>query len=285
MKTRIFGKALIKIIIAIILLALPFAVPLYVTEFEVATLSSIFSLIFAILVGFFFATATTNYLNFQTYLADEGAYLISLYNLGKLVQPSAAKKLRDTIDAYYIAVLDYSLVDYIEKNRKEFKAIIDLVDTIEPTDDKKRRMAALSYMHEVKSNLIKVFRSIMFTAPCVIQRLHWFILIILAAILSLLLLSLRTGELLSSFVTGFMMLALYLILFLLREVDNNSFLEKQLACEDAQSIFEAIDKPRYYPETTFQKGWTKTPGVDYRLGVYKNYPYSMEKKIKFIRKK
>lgn len=284
MKKYTFKKILTKIIIPIVLLAIPFVVPYYIVEFDVSTLSSIFSLIFAILVGFFFATATTNYLNFQNYLADEGAYLISLYNLGKLVQPNVMKKLRDTIDAYYIAVLDYSLMEFAEKTRKEFQEVIDLLDTIEPTDDKKMRVAALSYMHETKSNLVKTFRSITFTSPCVIKGLHWFILIVLAVILSLLLLSLRTEEILSGIVTGFMILSLYLILFLLREVDNNNFLEEQLACEDAQSIFEAIGKPRYYPETTFLKGWTKVPSVDYRLGIYKNYPHSMEKKIKLVRK-
>jgi hypothetical protein len=281
---HIFRKIIIEVIVPILLLLLPFIIPLFTVTLDVQTLSSIFSLIFAILVGFFIATATTNYINFCSYLADEGAYLISLYNFAKLVKPNVAKKLSDAIDVYNIATLDFSLMEYAKKTEKEFQSIVDLIDTLEPADNKRKRIAALTLMHEVKFNLIKTLRSITFTAPRVVMGLHWFILIILTVILSFLLFSLRTEELLSYVVTSVMILSLYLILYLLYEIDSNKFLEKQLAYEDPQKIFQAIGKPRYYPETAFSRGHAKIPNETYRVGIYKNFPESMEKTIKLFRK-
>ncbi len=137
-----FQKITFKFFIPLALLIAPFFIPRFKVDFDIATISSIFSLVFAILVGFFIATATTNYLNFRAFLAEEGAYLISLYNLGKLVQPAIQKKLQQTIDSYLIATLDHSLSVYAEKTRHESQAIIDLIDTIEPHRGDKRRIAA-----------------------------------------------------------------------------------------------------------------------------------------------
>lgn len=281
----ILRKIFLKTLIPLGLFILAFIVPIYEVSFDISTLVTSASLLFAILLGFFIATATTNYMNFQTLLAEEGSGLIMLFNLGVLVQPSAREKIAEVIDSYAIATLDFSLTDYIYNTRKEFSEIIEVVDSLEPPDEQKRRIAALSYMHETKSNVLKARESITFTAPQVTSGNHWFIIIAITIVLTVLLFTLRDGNLLASVIVGLLTATLYLILLLLYEVDANTFLEEQLAYSDVQKIFWSIGRLPYYPAYAIKNGAVKEPKGEYRVGVYDNYPTSTKKTIKRVNRK
>jgi hypothetical protein len=54
-----------------------------------------------------------------------------------------------------------------------------------------------------------------------------------------------------------------------------------LAYENSQQVFSAIGKPKYYPAAAIKTGRVKPVGK-FRIGVYVNYPESMDKKIKII---
>src|SRR3990167_4156126 len=277
-------KIILWVLIPVILLLTALIVPLYKTDFDIPTIAMTVSLVFTILVGFFIATATTNYLNFNSYLADESAYLITIHNLGKLIQPSAEKKLGHAIDQYIIASLDFPLISYIKNTDKEFDEIIKIIDDLNPQDKKIKRTAALNYIQEIKNNLFQTRQSILLTAPRTTSKIHWVVLIMLTLLLGYLLLALRTGEIFSQIVIGIVLGALYLILTLLNEVDNDHFLEESVALEDVQNIFRVIGKLKYYPPHAFEKGYIKEPLENYRTAVYKNYPYSTEKKMVVVKK-
>ncbi|MEK7547387.1 MAG: hypothetical protein AAB540_00680, partial [Patescibacteria group bacterium] len=189
-------KVFVKFLVPAALLGLPFVVPVYAVGFDVATFATIFSVIFVILVGFFIAAATANYLSLQTHLAEENAYLIALFNLGVAVQPSMKKKLGDVIDVYLIAAVDYPLLEYASKTRKELHDVVDVVDSIEVKVSDPKVMVALDHLYEAKINLIRTLHSVAFSAPRVVYGIHWFILAALASTLVFLLFTLRTGEVL-----------------------------------------------------------------------------------------
>jgi len=278
-------KVFVKFLIPVVLFGLPFVVPVYAVGFDVSTFATIFSMIFVILVGFFIAAATANYLNLQSHLAEETAYLIALFSLGVSVQPSMKKKLGDVIDAYLIAAVDYPLLEYANKTRKELHDVIDVVDSIEVKVSDPKGMVALDHLYEAKISLIKTLHSVAFSAPRVVHRIHWVILTALASALVFLLFTLRTGEVLAGIVIGVLTISLYLVLILLHEVDNNDFLEDSLAYSDVQKVFEAIGKLKYYPETAFRRYGNDQLQLDkdYRVGIYKDYPKSMEKRIKIVK--
>lgn len=279
METQDFLK---KVLIPILLLFLSFLVPLYSFSWDVNTFMTLVSLVFAILIGFFIATATANYINLQIYLAEEGASLIILHNLAKLVQPSGGEKLAEKIDTYLIRCLDYPLGDFVRETGKEFNEIIASLDELEPQDSEKRRISALNYMHETKSNLMRTRELIAVTTPPIAGPIHWTILITLTAVIEILLLSLRTDELVSYVVTGTVTALLYCVLILFEELDDNTYLEKNMALEDAERVFVAIGKLPYYPETALKRRLVKGLKNEYRVGEYMNYRHSRDKNIRIV---
>jgi len=271
-----------KIIIPFLLVTAPFFLSVYHFTFDIPTLLTVVSLIFAILVGFFIATATTNYLRLQSLIVDEDSTLISIFHLTKIIQPSAISKMREVIDRYAISALDFELFDYVHKTQKEFGEVLSTIDELSPQDEK--GLELLGNIHDNRGEIVRARQEIAMVSKRVVTPLHWMVLIFLAVLLIFLLLALRDGHWVSSFITSILSLATYLVLVLLYEVDSNVFLEELLAYENSQQIFRAIGTMKYFPHHALKNQRIKAPEEDYRVGVFKDYPHSLEKEIKIIRK-
>ncbi|GEM_PF-854975 len=275
-------KFVLEIGIPIVLLAIPFFLPLYYFTFDISTLLTVVSLIFAILIGFFIATATTNYLRLQSLIADEDSSLISIFDLSKIVQLSEVPKMKEIIDRYATAALDFELTEYVEKTQKEFRDLLSSIDTLSPQDEK--GLELFGNLHDKKSQLVRIRQEITFVARRIVTLRHWIILVLLAILLISLLFSIRDGHWFLSSIVGSLSVATYLVLVLLHEVDSNVFLEEKLAYENTQQIFLALGTMKYIPHHAFQNKRVKEPEEDYRVGEFKDYPNSLEREIKVIRK-
>lgn len=274
-------KIIVKFIIPVVAFIIPFVVPSYHFAYS-QDLLNVISLLFVIILGFFIAAATSNYLNFQSCLAEENSALITIFNITKLVAPSSAEKIANLIDHYVIKTLDYKIGDYADYTQKDYDEIVKNIDKLKIDKKSLESSSLFSYMHEVKSNLLKVRQNVFQAARKVMYSTHWAILVLLALVIEFLLLSERDGGVFMSIIMGIVTVALYLALVLLYEVDSNIFLEEQLAYGDPQKVFEAIDKLPYYPEMAIKYHIIKNPGPKYRIGIYKNYPKSFEKTVKTI---
>ena len=272
-----------KIFLPFLIFFLPFFVPSYQVTFDVATLLTVISLLFAILVGFFIATATTNHVNLQGSIAEECGQLISMHNLGSLVRPTDRKKIAQAIDDYTISSMDFSLITYVDNTSQEVAKLIAVIDALNPPDSQPKRLSALNYLHETKSNWLRTRQLIATIAPRTIKSIHWFILVALTAILIFLLISIRGEQIMSDIVIGFLIVSSYLILVLLYEVDSDLFLEQQLNFIDNQRIFRAIGQPDYYPEIAIKQGRMRKLPARYRVGLpRKNGKF---RTIKFVNNK
>ncbi|MFA6353299.1 MAG: hypothetical protein WCW90_03670, partial [Candidatus Paceibacterota bacterium] len=119
-------KIIVRFIIPILAFGIPFVVPLYNFSYP-QDLLNVVSLLFVIILGFFIAAATSNYLNFQSCLAEENSALVTLFNIVKLVAPSSTKKIADLIDYYVIKTLDYEIGEYADHTQKEYDEIVEEV--------------------------------------------------------------------------------------------------------------------------------------------------------------
>ncbi len=273
---------ILKFLIPAAILFIVVATPAIKIE-EVGSLISLAVLLFAILAGFFIAATTTNYINFQSALAQEGSALIQLYNLGKLVSPSSEEKIKQIIDNYIIATLDFPIGEYVDKTDIEFGKLIEVIDSIEPDDDQKRRTACLGTMHSVKGSLYNFRQQVALCSLRVINPMHWTILVLLEISIITLLISLRSGSLLVTILVCILAVASHLVLVLLSEIDSNYFLERQLGFRDTHKLFVALGLVPYYPPTAFSLDYrVKKPTGQYRYGIYKDFPQSLEKDIRII---
>lgn len=278
-------KIIFRVIIPIGIVISAFLFPLFKIAEDIYWPMTISSLVFAILVGFFIATATTNFINFQSFLAQEAANIVALFNLFKIIKPSAEKEMADKIDRYAIATLGFTLTEYTDKTRVEFDDIIKTVDEIDAENAAGANLVALDHLYATKIGLLKNKASIVLVALRLAKGLHWLVLSLLAGVLVLLLFSLRADTYLLNLVIGVLSSTVYFILLLFYEIDGNIFLEEQVACRDIQIIFKGVGKLPFYP--SFALKWLKREDlpVRYRVGHYLDYPHSAAVKIKIINSK
>ncbi len=278
MKT--FKKSLLNYILPIIIVIVIFSVPLFSVSFDINTILTVISLIFAILVGFFVAASTTNYLNLQTFISEEDGSLINLYNLVKIVQPGALNTVREKIDYYVTKTLDFSIKDYVSKTQKEFKDIQKEIDNISPNDE--RGIALIPTLHDEKNILFKSRQKISLAAQNIVMASHWIILILLAALIVGLILSIRDGEILTNIIVAVLALSIYYILLLLYKIDSNIFLEELLAFQNSQIIFSELETLKYFPLEGVNNKKVRRLKEDYRVGIYKGIPGESEREIRII---
>lgn len=181
-----------------------------------------------------------------------------------------------------IAALDYGLLDYSEYTSGEVDALLNTIDEVTPT--KKHTESLIQNLHNIKVNIISIRQEMAVLIKRIVTARHWFILVSLAAIISVILLSLRSGNIITSSLIGLIMITLYQTLRLLHQIDSNLFLASQLAYEVPQKVFLAIGQLRYYPEYALSRKIKKAlKNERYRVGLYKNFPETMEKKIKIVK--
>lgn len=278
-----FKKTITRILIPLLLVILPFITPPIETSFNVDTILTVVSLVFAILAGFFIATATTNYLRLQSLISGEDSCLINIFNLTKVIQPSSVEKMRQVIDYYSTRTLDFYIKDYVNATQREFREILKTVDELEPQNEK--GLELLQNLYNKRDEFLKNRQEINLAAQNVVMFQHWVILGFLAALIIGLLLAMGNGSFLFSFITILLSLATYLILSLLYDIDNNTFLEEQLAYQNSQIIFTELGTLKYFPSNAMHKRRVKKPmDEDFRVGKYKGVWGYSEREIVLIKK-
>ncbi|MFH1621443.1 MAG: hypothetical protein ABIB04_05180 [Patescibacteria group bacterium] len=129
------GRAIRIFIIPIFILIAVFVIPIFDLQFDIPNILTVITFLFTIVIGFFIATATTNYLSLQSVIVQEDAALIDAFNVGCFVQPSKRKKLAEAIDRYLIACLEFDFSDYVMGTQNEFQQLTNIIHSIMPAND------------------------------------------------------------------------------------------------------------------------------------------------------
>ena len=270
-----------KIALPALLFLLPFLVPMYGADFEVSTIVTIASLFFAILVGFFIAGATSNYLRMQTLIATEEGVLMSLYNYVCLIARDRSVEVVDAIERYIIAVYEFDTLGYADDTRKELHRIVEVVDSVAPHDALGTELYA--NLHSAKAQLYAINQEMDLTTKEIVTQRHWTILLALALLIVLLTLALRDGSLLVNIVVSVLFLAMYQILVLVHEIDSNIFFASQLAYEPAQPFFDLTGRLHYYPAAAEKQGLLRDKKKPYRVGYVVETKRGPKRKIKVVK--
>lgn len=269
---------LLSVCITIVIFFLPFFVPDLPLGFDANTTLTVVSILFTILVGFFIASATSNYFRLQELISRANAGMASLYGLVCIVAPSKTAQMAEVIDRYMIASLDYDLLHFAAATQDEFHQIIKAVDMIRP--DPGCPGMLLQNVHGIKTSLFELHQEMMIAAKTIVGPRHWFVLISLATVIGILALMLREGNVLSALITGVLMMSTYQVLKLLYEIDTNLFLTRRLAFQNPQQVFQVIGRLPYYPKYALdRRNVVQLPAV-YRIGIHE--PGSKIKRFKIV---
>ncbi|MBS3094945.1 hypothetical protein J4474_04725 [Candidatus Pacearchaeota archaeon] len=276
---RFIKKRLKRIVfyalVLVVLIVLLFLIPANFMQSDISNLFTATTVVWAIIVGFFMAAALANYSTLQSLISSETAGLISLSYFVKFIDPLLSKKVNEEIDNYVIRAFDFELSDYIDKTRADFDNILKAA-----YETKNKNTGLFSEMVSSIRDLIKCRQEISLAGRKLMSLSSWVVISILTMINISLLYSIRSLEIISSVFTIVISLSMIIILFLLKDIDSNTFAEEKLAFDIYQEIFREIGKLPYYPEISIDKGRIQIPsGQKVRIGKYKNFPESLEKTI------
>src|SRR3989344_8411029 len=229
------------ICIGVVILILPFLIPLF---FLSESLVGASLAVFSIVAGFFIADAMANYLRLQTLISEENASLISLASEVKNIDAENYQKVHQAIDEYMISQLDYGDLNHILHTQDNVENIGRAIQQLKiDTGD------GTSYGHVlgIQEKIFAARQEISLAAQKNLSVEHWVTLGTLATSVAVTVLSMRDGSFFMNFIAGIMMVGVWAIIVLLRDMDNNRLLENKLAFKNPREVFHAISRPPYYP--------------------------------------
>lgn len=264
MKFSESGRNILDVVIIITLVVAVFTLPLFYIP-ENGTLVTAATAIFAVVAGFFIADATANYLALQKLIANENATLISLVEdlEDRKILPEITKSVRGAVDAYLIAQLDFPNLDHTDATKKEFDALLESLHAyIGGLGDEHEALS--DNLQKIRGELVCINQEISLTAHVNLSSTHWILLLTLASMVGMTVLSLRNESYLMNILAIGMLLGTHGVLIVLRDVDNNRFLQKKLSFKNPQQVFRSLKLPPYYPPSASRRFRTPDSRGRYR---------------------
>jgi hypothetical protein len=264
----------------IVFVLLLFVIPTSLVSSDLGNIVlTITSFLFGIISGFYIVVTTTDYNNLKSILASETANWIFLYKNILAYDKHLAKEFSLLVDAYIRRNFDYELIDYSRGTSVEFEAISDKIKKIPVKDD-------------LSSSINQIFGSILFSRQQLLvlgskslSVFQWLVLVVLAGLLVFSLYGLRSGELFFNVVTVAVSSLSVLLLLLIRDLDRYTWNEKTFSFDVFQSVFKAIGQLPYYPAESLKEGRIIPRDNEYRIGKFIDFPNSLARKIKVIKKR
>lgn len=245
------------------------------------TILTMGTFLFGIIAGFYIIVTTTDYNSMKSFLAKEAAGLISLYKAVETYDQQSAKELARLVDEYIRRSFDYEIIDSTRGTAQEFSRIRNFVFSLPIKSE-------LSSLHQVivqtTAQVEEVIQQVTVLGSRTLSRFQWTVLVVLGGLVVASLYGLRTGELFFDIVTVLISSSVVLIFFLIRELDLYIWNEKTFSFEIYQNVFKAIGQLPFYPLESIKKGRIHPTENEYRLGIYINFPKSLERKIEIRRK-
>lgn len=261
----------------IVFIALLFVLPHSFIPSELGnTILTITTFLFGIMGGFYIVVTTTDYNSVKNILASETAGWISLHQNVSIYDKRLADKLSQLIDAYVRRTFDYEIIDYAKGTYVEFETLKKMVQNIPFKNE-------TSYVYEkIRDDMDQIIISrqqLTVLGAKTLSPFQWFVLLILATLLSFSLYGLRSGELFFDIVTVAISSSVVLILFLIRDLDLYIWNEKTFGYDIFENVLKFVGQLPYYPAESLKAGRVHPTEKEYRIGTWVNFPKSLDRKI------
>jgi len=100
-----------------------------------------------------------------------------------------------------------------------------------------------------------------------LSKLEWIVVLFLSMILVFSIFAIRTPDISSLFLSGTLISTVVILLLILRDLNDLSFGEEMVSFEPYETIFDVIDKPRFYLKKDIKSGRAIPPkDIKYRIG-------------------
>lgn len=253
----------------IIFFILAFIIPSGEVNEMVGTILGVVGLLFAIIVGFFINDLWSRYQIVRENVAVEVSGLQTYYLFVKIMahfpgHEKWAEKQREFIDAYVQKFFEVEWHNYGEID-PYFNRIIESLKNIgelKTNNETETYTNMLPLLNEITTAREKLF----IYGKDRLSKLEWSVIYFLAAILVFSIFFINTHELFSIFLVGMLSSAITILLFILHDLNSLSYGEESVSFEPYETIFDVIEKPRFYRKQDIRNGRVKLPkDKKYRL--------------------
>jgi len=247
-------------------------------DFDSSKILSSTTTLFSILVGFFIASAMSNFLRLKTLISSETGALFSVYKFADLIDDTLGDDVKEAIDKYVIAGFDWELEEYVENTHKEFEKIYDILKKKKSHPDDEKEELALDFLMNNLGTLPSIRNEISMVAKTTLNSLYWVLLITLAILTNFAVLMGTQFTFVSILLAVCISAAVLFALFLLDEIDRNRLNENDIAFSNYNNLLITLGKLPYYLESDIKAKRVKVDfSKPYRLCKYKNN--SLEREV------
>ncbi|MBC2664048.1 hypothetical protein H7F51_00800 [Novosphingobium flavum] len=241
---------------------------------DIVTLRNVSSLLFSILAGFFVAFLLNRFATIRSLLTRESTMLMQLYKLAQAFGPDFAGAVANRIDTYLIVRFDEeNYFRFTARGRDALFSIFDDLAALPPLDNQNITSMHRNFVTTLRE-AISLRRETIVTGTITVSRMQWCPLLMLAVILVTSLFYLKSGSTVSSVLTAILAFAIFLILFVIKDLSDLNLGGEFLKFETMERVFEFIGKQRYYPAAQLRSGVVPDDVTHLRLGVGPGHRYS-----------
>ena len=241
---------------------------------DIVTIRNVSSLLFGILSGFFVAFLLNRFATIRSLLTRESTMLMELHRIALCFGPAFGALVADRIDAYLVIRFDQD--NYFRFTSRGRDALLCLFDDMASLPKLSDQSLVTMHRHFVGTlrETIPLRRETIVTGNITVSAVQWSSLLLLAFILVVALYATKSATLLSSLLTGLLCYAIFLILYVVKDLSELNLGGDYLKYETVERVFETIGKLRYYPISHLREDGIP-PGIDrVRLGVGEHHNYS-----------
>lgn len=243
--------------IFLILLTVVIAYVNPIFDFDMSKILSSSTTLFSILVGFFIASAMSNFLRLKTLVSSETGGLFSVYKFADLIDNSLGVEVKGAIDKYVIEGFNWELEDYVENTQKEFEKIYDILKKKKSSPENEKEQQALDFLMNDLGALPGIRNEICIVAKTTLNSLYWILLVTLAALTVFAVLMGTQFNFMSIFLAVCISVVVAFALFLLDEIDKNKLNENDIAFHSYNQLLTSLGLLPYYLDTDIKIGRVK----------------------------
>ncbi len=244
-----------------------------------STLLSVTSFVFGFYISNLISQGRKKHSNVVEALREEGGDIKAIYyNIGGTFPKHATDKVRDTIDRYLIASMDYKIGDY-SYSGVEFRELFEYMLSIEP--ENKKQEAALGQAIGILSGITKDRNRIETLVKERVSHFEWLTACSLLALVLFFVFNLNNGQWLSIIITSLIATTLTMLLVIIQSLDSLRWKEDKWFWEPLTEMFLSLDLVPYYPRILLDEGRVQWPADQpVRLADYPNpYPDMNDKVV------
>jgi len=251
---------------------LAFSLPIQKPVHGLDIVLTVSTFLFAILVGFDLSRLYSRYTSVRQNIAEEDARLLSFYAKSKIYGKKFSKKIKEIVDQYCIKSLDFGIWKsegyYYKPTAKDFLELYDAMEKIKKYRHEGTYESMLDDLSQIETSRNKA--SVFIYSQMSLKK-QYFLFLLAIVILFSLFFNVRSVEIYSQVITILLSSSLFLIIFILRDLNNFMLQTKGVGTESKEEVLEFMGNQRYYNELNVERGFTFIPkhAKTYRLGLHK----------------